>query len=43
MSYLFAAYTIIWIVIFLYTVYLWRKNQQIATELELLKKAVEKN
>jgi len=42
-SYLFAAYTIIWIVIFLYTVYLWRKNQQIATELELLKKAVEKN
>ncbi|MBO8125735.1 MAG: CcmD family protein [Firmicutes bacterium] len=41
MSYLFAAYTIIWVVIFLYTVYLWRKQNEVATELEILKRAVE--
>lgn len=40
MSYLFAAYTIIWVVIFLYTVYLWRKQREISDELRLLKKAI---
>ncbi len=42
MIYLFAAYSIIWGVIFLYTVYLWRKQREIVEELRLLKKAVNK-
>ena len=40
MNYLFWAYTAIWILIFAYTLYLGRRQANIANELELLKTAL---
>lgn len=41
MSYLFAAYTVIWIIFFVYLTGLWRKQRRLAQELEALKRQME--
>ncbi|PKM82062.1 MAG: CcmD family protein [Firmicutes bacterium HGW-Firmicutes-14] len=43
MSYLFAAYLAIWILIFAYTLILGRREKQLQEELFLLKKTVGRN
>lgn len=42
MSYLFAAYTFIWILIFAYTLSLGKRQNKIAVELEQLERAITK-
>ena len=42
MSFLFAAYTIIWAVVFGYVFYLYRKQRTLQREIDLLKKSVDK-
>ena len=38
MNYLFAAYTAIWIILFVYISTLWKRQRRLAQELEALKK-----
>ena len=42
MSFLFAAYTIIWAVVFGYVFYLYRKQRELQREINLLKETVDK-
>jgi len=42
MSFLFAAYTIIWVVVFGYVFYIYRKQRKLQKEIDLLKKTVDK-
>ncbi len=42
MSYLFAAYTVIWVLLFAYLVRLSRKQNEIEREIETLRKSLEK-
>ncbi len=42
MSYLFAAFSIVWIVIFLYTLSISRRQRELSEEVEMLKQMVEK-
>ena len=41
LGYLFAAYSAIWVVLFLYVFSLWRKQNRIDEELQMLKDKVE--
>ncbi len=41
LGYLFAAYSAIWVVLFLYVLSLWRKQNRIDAELQMLKDKVE--
>jgi len=41
LGYLFAAYSSIWVVLFLYVLSLWRKQNRIDAELQMLKDKVE--
>lgn len=41
MTYLFAAYTIIWLIIFAYTLLMGRREKQLAEDLRMLQKAME--
>lgn len=41
MSYLFAAYTVIWVIIFAYTLLMGRREKQLAEDLYMLKKTME--
>lgn len=41
MTYLFAAYTIIWLIIFGYTLLMGRREKQLADDLFMLKKSME--
>ena len=42
LSFLFAAYTIIWAVIFGYVFYLYRKQRKLQREIDLLKETMDK-
>jgi len=42
MSFLFAAYTIIWAVVFGYVFYLYRKQRKLQREINLLKEIMDK-
>jgi len=42
LSFLFAAYTIIWAVIFGYVFYLYRKQRKLQREIDLLKETIDK-
>ena len=42
MSFLFAAYTIIWAVVFGYVIHLYRKQRKLQREINLLKETLDK-
>lgn len=42
LPYLFAAYTVIWLAVFAYTVSLGGRQRKLAQDLDLIKRAVEK-
>ena len=42
MSFLFAAYTIIWAVVFGYMFHLYRKQRKLQREIDLIKKTIDK-
>ncbi|MFC2070088.1 CcmD family protein [Chloroflexota bacterium] len=43
LSYLFAAYTVIWVVIFLYILFIQRKQRRLQRQIDALQESIDRN